>query len=546
MQQPEVSIKTDDRVQQMIYHCVERLDNESINEILGGYENDINKFYKDLNKECYTLLYNGRRLESETCYDALTHVNDSIEETFRVLDMGYFVNAVFGSEVMMNWHHLEWIKLANKEKFVAILASRDHGKSFFWTQLHSCWMMYGYDAKEPSTKMKRRGFLFSNNDSKAAYFLGEIKQMIMGSEILRDRLFSNNRLFKTDQIIAKNGAVLDTKGFLGSARGYHPDWIVVDDPLTDQSIYSPTYRERCIEYFYGVVLQMLVPNGKLVLVGTPFHAQDIYSTFREPSKLLKWIYREYPAIFPDGRVLWSDRYPLSSLKEKRLTLGSQIFGREFLLKPVTSDTSMFPWKMISPAIAGMEKYRLVNNIEAFPIRFKKVVVGCDFAKSANVGSDATWFTIWGITENEEMWLLHSWRKVGATFGQQISKIKSIGTEFRPDIYVLEANNFQKIYTEFLEDTGLPIVPHHTGTNKANIEDGVPSLAVMFERRKIKLPYGDENSKNTADLLLSEFASMSYTEKGIQGVGGHDDGVMSTWFGSKGMRYQGGGFSYDFI
>lgn len=543
-------INADSRVQEMVLSCFNRMDNAAINDISQGYDGDVEQLVHEVVQECHNILYGGRRTATQTVFDAIDSVNNSLEESYRVNNFLYWVDAVYGKEVTINWHHIEWSRLVESYNYLAILAARDHGKSFFFNKLFSLWKMYGYDKDIPSTHMNRVGFIFSNNDTKAEYFLSLIQEDIKFNDILRDRFMGKDMVMNAGHILTQTGAVVDVKGFLGSARGYHPQWIVVDDPLTDQTLYSPTYREKCIDYFKSVVIPMLVPDGQLVMVGTPFHSKDIYHIFREDPMLLKmFAYREYPAIFPDGSILWSDRYNYNKLKEQRLIQGGQIFGREYLLKPVTSDTSMFPWKMIQPAIEGMDDYVLVPNIEAFPIKFERVGVGCDFAKSANVGSDATWFGVWGEDAMGDRWLIYSWRKIGAKFGEQIAQLKTINTNFRPEVMVLEANNFQKIYVEHLENTGLPVVSHVTGgksNKKGDIADGVPSMAVQFERRKIHLPYGDAHSKNTADLLLSEFNSVMYTDKGIQGVGGHDDGVMMTWFGQKALSYEGGGFGFEFM
>ena len=54
----------------------------------------------------------------------------------------------------------------------------------------------------------------------------------------------------------------------------------------------------------------------------------------------------------------------------------------------------------------MENYTLVSSRDDFPIRFAKVVTGCDFSISANVGADYFCFSTFGIDEDNGMWLLN--------------------------------------------------------------------------------------------------------------------------------------------
>jgi len=80
-----------------------------------------------------------------------------------------------------------------------------------------------------------------------------------------------------------------------------------------------------------------------------------------------------------------------------------------------------------------------------------------------------------------------------------------------------------------------------------MQQGLPSLAILFERGKIKMPYGDEKSRQMTDIILSEFNSVAYTNKGLKSVAGHDDCPMSCWMGRVGaIQVETGGFSYDFI
>jgi hypothetical protein len=479
----------------------------------------------------------------------LSHVDREIKEMARIADINYFIDTVFGDDVIMNWHHIQWGMMANSYDYIALLAGRDHGKSFFWSNIFPIWKMWGYDNANPNKNMHEKGFLFSHTQDKSIDYLEIIQDTIKDNPILREKLYkeSANDGFTKTEIKTKNGCSLKAKGFGGSARGYHPQYIICDDVLTDNVIYSPTQREKSINYFKSVIVNMLVPKGQMVVVGTPFHEKDLYHIFREGKNIDRWKYMEYPAIHPSGKVLWEGRYDFDSLMDRKELLGSVIFSREFLCRPIASDSSLFPYDVIGKAITGMEGYKLINNIEASPITFQSVVVGCDFAFSANIGADYTVFTTWGIDEHENMWLLNIWRKVGATFNEQIGMVKTLNSNFRPNMVMMESNTFQTLYTQYLENTSIPIKGHHTGKNKYDLKNGLPSLAVLFERGKIKLPYGDDKSKQMADIILSEFNSVTYTDKGLQSVSGHDDCPMSTWMGR--LAYtegNGGNFSFDFI
>jgi len=54
-----------------------------------------------------------------------------------------------------------------------------------------------------------------------------------------------------------------------------------------------------------------------------------------------------------------------------------------------------------------------------------------------------------------------------------------------------------------EETSVPIIPHHTGSNKNDDFTGVYALSVMFERGRIRLPYKTENDQIITDRLINE-------------------------------------------
>ena len=174
-----------------------------------------------------------------------------------------------------------------------------------------------------------------------------------------------------------------------------------------------------------------------------------------------------------------------------------------------------------------------KNKESYPVKFSKIVAGCDFAISSSIGADYSCFTVWGISDTDDMYLMYVWREKGRSYMEQISQMKYINTSFMPDVFVVESNTFQQIFAEEATQQGLPIAPHITGNNKNDLRKGWPGLAILFERGKIKLPRGDQYSIDMTDLICSEFASVSFTDKGLKSVGQHDDSCSSTWLASIG-------------
>lgn len=527
------------------------IDDNIINELFAGNENDLKFIFDELYSITYEVLFGGVTHEMSGAFSFLPKMSVAIEETFRCESLNYFIMSVM-EDFEMNWHHFEWGEMAMRKKWLAVLAARDHGKSFFFSNAFAIWSAYRY---KKSTKFNpqpqrftrnKRILLISFSLTQSRDLVEIIKGTIEENANLKERLFSDNIKagWGKDDLRFKTGSRLTPKSFGSSMRGIHPGIIVVDDGLVDNVIYSKAQREKSKNHFHSVIMNAIVPEGQVIVVGTPFHQDDLYSDLKSKTKA-GWHVREYPAVFPNGMLLWSNRYTFNYLSQKRLNSGNLIFSREMLCKPVANDSTIFPYEILKKSITNTEKYKLVNNRQSFGINFDAVVIGCDFAISANVGADYSVFTVFGLLGNE-IWLMHLFREKGLTFTQQMAKLKSLNINFNPDLIVLEDNQMQAIFVQSGEELGLPIMAHNTNTNKNKLDTGLPSLAINFEKGHYKIPTGDTHSLNMKDLIFSEFGSIAFTDGGLQSVGEHDDIPMSFWIASRGIQKFNASFKFTFL
>ena len=481
------------------------------------------------------------------------HLSENIEEILRCNNITYFITSVM-PDFQMSWHHLEWGDLVHHHNKLCIEAARDHGKSYYFSNAYAIWQLYRYSppkvqqfSKRPSKSNSNRGFLFSFSLQQAVDLIEILKGTIEGNDTLRERLMPANTkegAWASTNIVCKNGARLTGKGFGSSVRGAHPYWIIVDDGLKDNVIYSQLQRQKSIDYFHSVIMNMLVPGGQIIVVGTPFHANDLYGDLKTKKG---WFVIEYPAIFPDGRILWPQRWSFRDLLDKKNTQGNIIFSRENLCRPIVSDSSIFPLSILKRGLVRMENYTLVSSRDDFPIRFAKVVTGCDFSISANVGADYFCFSTFGIDEDNGMWLLNMKLGKGKTYDEQLQILKGINVRFRPDVMVFESNVFQQIFTEGATKYGMPVVPHNTGAEKNDLSKGWMQISVLFERGLMHIPYGDKYSQDIKDIIFEQLGSVAFTDKGgLESVGSNDDCCSSMWLASLGRNITNTGGKFDFI
>lgn len=535
----------------LVDEIIEGMDERGLNEMMSGDIHDVDTIFDALMEDTYRIMYTGdTSIDFKPRYEE--NVSAVVEDTLRCANLTYFITSVI-PDFQLSWHHLEWGELVHQHKKLCINAARDHGKSYYFSNAYAAWQLYRYKkpsttrySKRPTAASSNRGFLFSFSLQQSVDLLEILKGTIEENEILKERLFpqSTANNWSATNIVCGNGARLTGKGFGSSVRGAHPYWIIVDDGLKDNVIYSSLQRNKSTDYFHSVIMNMLVPGGQIIVVGTPFHAEDLYGDLKTKNG---WFVIEYPAIFPDGRILWPQRWSFKDLMDKKETQGSIIFSRENLCRPITNESSIFPMEILTRSLLRMENYTLVDSREEFPVKFSKVVVGCDFAISANVGADYAVFSVWGIDElTDERWLLHLYREKGAKFFEQMNVLRRINSRFRPDLIVMENNTFQQIFVETADTEGMPVIGHTTGIDKYDLKTGWPHLSTLFERGKIHIPIGNVYSQQVKDLIFQDLGSVAFTEKGLESVGSHDDISSSFWLADLAASRMTTGFKFDML
>lgn len=120
----------------------------------------------------------------------------------------------------------------------------------------------------------------------------------------------------------------------------------------------------------------------------------------------------------------------------------------------------------------------------------------------------------------------------------------MGRRYEPALIFLESNQMQRIFgDELIRLTDLPIKEFITGVQKNSLDKGVPSLRVLLENKKFRIPRGDKRSVELTEIWVDEMRSFTWAEGKLQSVGGHDDMVMGCWICDQAIRH--GGFEFTF-
>jgi len=528
----------------VVSNIMNYLPDSALNELLEGYEGDIDSLFVEL-VESANAIINQNEIERFEKFDYLDAFNAHFEDQMRIASFNYFKISCL-PDFHVDSKSIEWGNFVQLYDKVGIIASRGLGKTWEIDMALPLWRMYGY--RKPKwgqqdtieNKNKKKGIIITNEFGLGKDILKDINTEILNNDIIAPVLKPDRlSLLGKESIETKNGALIKIRSFGSQVRGQHPGWIHLDDYLDRSALYSREQNEKFIEAFKGDIMPALEPFGKMVVVGTPFVQDDLYGHLKKDKNFLVV---EYPAVMPDGTLTSPYRLKKQKLIQERESLGSLVFSREYLVKPVSDDATIFPWEYLNRSKNADTS--ICNNIDSFSIKLDRVVIGCDFAKSGKVGADYSVFSVWGAKYGQEKsqdkyYLIGLWRKRGASHGEQVSRIIGMDTAFSPNKIIAESNGFQEILADMVIDRGLKnIEPSNTTSwTKKNEYSGLLSLAVLFERGQIRLPYENEESIRITDWLLGEFNMIAFDrDKGkLEATSDHDDGVMSSFFAINDLR-----------
>lgn len=545
-----ISLAQTNQVYSVVGDLVDSLDDAALAQLLSGAENDLDQMLYVIEEETTRAMYGlGKQGEVlNTAFDHLDRLASQFEESLRVASYNYFVLTVLPNFDLVP-HIIQWGNLIQLFRFLCTIAARDHSKSYTFSFGLPLWHVYRYRQGDMRFDIKRSkdGMIITNEYKLAKLFLSMVREEIENNSILREIAYPDVKNgWGAEEIVTKNGVKITAKSYGSKMRGYHPYWMVVDDFLNESTMYSFEQKQKYINMFHSVIMNMLRKGGQITVAGTPFIAGDLYDDLKAKEG---WRVFEFPAILPDGRILYDSKHTYDDLMEKKSTIGSVNFSREIMVKPISEAASVVPYDVIKASFYNMERYTLVPSISSHPMKFKHISVGTDFAFSANSAADWTAFLVVGVDEFDKYWLLHVFRGQGMSYDSQMNALKAININFMPDVFVIETNGAQKIFYDMAIREGLPAIEHTTGVDKYSLYQGLPALAVLFERGQMRFPRGDEYSREMTDLIALQLSSFTYDrDKGkIISVSDHDDEGMALWQAVRGVKYiHSSGFDWSLI
>ncbi len=457
----------------------------------------------------------------------------------------YFAKEILKLEI--GPHIVQWGELVETKPRVAINAARDHSKSTFFSYAYPIWRawmhpgceVYIFSATLDSAMEFLDIIVYGRDNLKGLIDIPELQHLVP-----RDLDFRRDpkvKLTKQD-VRLTNGSRIRAIGYGKKIRGRHPHYIVCDDVLNDEDLFSETVRRKHIEYFNSAIANMVHPKGQIVCVGTPFHMADLWGFLR---KNPVYVFKRYPGIVRgrDGRerALFPWRWTLEALRAKKREIGSVAFTREILCQPISDDLSIFPSHLFPPLYDQTLTIR--PSLASIRARGWSTYMGVDIALSASVGADYFVIFVIGVDSDGQHHIVDIRRHKGYPFRRQLEMIELYGKRYDCSLIFIESNQAQRVWSdEMKRSTDVPVKEFQTlATNKYPLDKGIPGLRILLENGKLSIPRGDALSRRLTDIWIEECVAFGFVDGKLQSAGTHDDTVMAWWFAAEARKQ--GGFSF---
>lgn len=219
--------------------------------------------------------------------------------------LGWWTQARMG--LSMGDLHWEWCRLRMTAQRLAVIAPRDHSKTETFTVNGTAW--------ESIYTPGLWTYIFANSGDQAKAFLQRIITAVEKAEpwMVRGAIQRNQTT-----VTFANYATVTVAGAGKAVRSAHPDVIIGDDVLEEKTTATQQQRRGVSRWWFGTVAnmahpgttrtigsgdtmkQITFPPTRIMLVGTPFHQNDLLMGMKENPV---YRFRRYKAeFFPEELV----------------------------------------------------------------------------------------------------------------------------------------------------------------------------------------------------------------------------------------------------
>jgi predicted phage terminase large subunit-like protein len=412
---------------------------------------------------------------------------------------------------------------------ISVSIAPRHGKSQIVSIFFTAWYLGHF----PNHKL----MLVSCTTDLAVDFGRKVRNLIMSATY--HEIFPNTAISKDSKSAGRWNTTAGGEFYaagVGSAiagRGAH--LLVIDDPHSEQDILNGNFEsfDRAYEWFTFGARTRLMPGGRVALVATRWHADDLIGRVikdgAKDEKADQYEVVEFPAILETvdkktgktkEKALWPEFFDLDALHRTKASMPNFQWNAQYQQNPTGEEGAL------------IKRDWWGAWLKDDPPECEYIIMTLDAAQETHNRADYTAITTWGIFFNEEAdppgnhIILLNAVKERYEFPELKAKALEEYKDWNPDSFIVEKKSAGAALYQEMRRMGMPVseyTPHRGSGDKTarlnSVTDIVKSGVCWVPRTR------------WAEELVDEVASFPF--------GSNDDLVDTTVMAL--MRFRQGGF-----
>ncbi len=303
---------------------------------------------------------------------------------------------------------------------------------------------------------------------------------------------------------------LESRGGTSQIQGARADDIVLDDIQSGKTL---TQTAKIFDHVRQEIVTRPGQYGHLLVVGTRIGFGDIYEAMLEADFVDKLV--QIPALDASGKSNFPPQYdelgnPIldsrgkqigwseEALEQRRHKVGEHVWDRTYMQNPVSKMGMPFTEEAIQNAL---DRDRSIGDRTPGGWGILGALDPALGGHAAYIvaGYDASRMHIIDIRDAPGLGRVE----------QLLAILLDLTWRHHPNTWVIETESMQKGLArdqrlfDLAKEQGFNIYEHTTRGQKFDPAIGVASMAGAFQRGEIRIPYGDENTRREADMLIEQ-------------------------------------------
>jgi hypothetical protein len=321
------------------------------------------------------------------------------------------------------------------------------------------------------------------------------------------------------------------------------DWMIFDDIQSNETLANTDKYLQSMRTSWGSRTNLGDgERGKMIMVGSRVGPGDIYERMADLQMLDRLV--TIPALThpltaeehfvrsskgtvianPDpphgAQPTWS-AMTMQQLAEMRAFAGEEVWARTYMQDLQVEVSQVFTEEMLTQA---KDPHRTIGP----------AAVGTDVWASVDPALDSgvCAFLAAAVSPDRLTVLDSIGRTDVATYQTIYEQVAHWGARYRPSTWIVEENNFQKGLQQddrmltAASRHGAEVTSHRTGRNKNDPVMGIRMMANAFHDGQIRIPWGDERTRQLMEPLVQELRTW---RPNVRGSKLKMDRVMTLWF-----------------